>query len=53
MVWLLARTTVKPAARAALDLPPVKIAPPPRPVDAAAPKPDAPSTSIAIPSSTA
>jgi anti-sigma factor RsiW len=52
MVWLLARTTVKPAARAALDLPPVKIAPPPRPVDVA-PKPDAPSTSIAIPSSTA
>jgi len=52
MVWLLARTTVKPAARAALDLPPVKIAPAPRPADAA-PKPDAPSTSIAVPSSTA
>ena len=52
MVWLLARTTVKPAARAALDLPPAKIAPPPRPVDVA-PKPDAPSTSIAVPSSTA
>ena len=52
MVWLLARTTVKPAARAALDLPTVKIAPPPRPIDAA-PKPDAPSTSIAAPSSTA
>jgi hypothetical protein len=52
MVWLLARTTVKASARAALELPPVKIAPPPRPVDAA-PKPDAPSTSIAVPSSTA
>jgi anti-sigma factor RsiW len=52
MVWLLARTTVKPAARAALDPPPVKIAPPVRPADAA-PKPDAPSTSIAVPSSTA
>jgi anti-sigma factor RsiW len=52
MVWLLARTTVKPAARATLDPPPVKIAPPVRPADAA-PKPDAPSTSIAVPSSTA
>jgi anti-sigma factor RsiW len=52
MVWLIARTTVKPSARAALDLPSVKIAPPPRPVGAA-PKPDAPSTSIAVPSSTA
>jgi len=52
MVWLLARTTVKASARASLDLPPAKIAPAPRPVDAA-PKPDAPSTSIAVPSSTA
>jgi hypothetical protein len=52
MVWVLARTTVKASARASLDLPPAKIAPAPRPVDAA-PKPDAPSTSIAVPSSTA
>jgi anti-sigma factor RsiW len=52
MVWVLARTTVKASARASLDLPAAKIAPAPRPV-AAAPKPDAPSTSIAVPSSTA
>lgn len=52
MVWVLARTTVKASARASIDLPPAKIAPAPRPVDAA-PKPDAPSTSIAVPSSTA
>ena len=52
MVWVLARTTVKASARASLDRPPAKIAPAPRPVDAA-PKPDAPSTSIAVPSSTA
>jgi anti-sigma factor RsiW len=52
IVWVLARTTVKASARAALDLPPAKITPAPRPVDAA-PKPDAPSTSIAVPSSTA
>ena len=52
MVWVLARTTVKASARASLDPPPAKIAPAPRPVDVA-PKPDAPSTSIAVPSSTA
>jgi anti-sigma factor RsiW len=52
MVWVLARTTVKASARASLEPPPVKIAPAPRPVDAA-PKPDAPSTSVAVPSSTA
>jgi anti-sigma factor RsiW len=52
MVWLLARTTVKASARASLEPPPVKIAPPPPPVDAE-PKPDAPSTSVAVPSSTA
>ena len=52
MVWVLARTTVKASARASIDLPPAKIAPAPRPVDAA-PRPDAPSTSIAVPSSTA
>ena len=52
MVWVLARTTVKASARAAVDLPPARIAPRPRPVDAT-PKPDAPTTSIATPSSTA
>jgi anti-sigma factor RsiW len=52
MVWLLARTTVKASARAALEPPPVKSAPVPRPVDAA-PKADAPSTSIVVPSTTA
>jgi len=52
MVWVLARTTVKASARAALEPPPVKIAPVPHPVDAA-PKADAPSTSIVVPSTTA
>lgn len=53
MVWVLARTTVKASARASLEPPPVKIAPvAPHPVEAA-PKPDAPSTSVAVPSSTA
>ena len=52
IVWVLARTTVKASARASLEPPPVKIAPAPRPVDAA-PKPDAPSTSVAVPASTA
>jgi anti-sigma factor RsiW len=52
MVWVLARTTVKASARAALEPPPVKIAPVPRPADAA-PKADAPSTSIVVPSTTA
>jgi hypothetical protein len=56
MVWLLARTTVKASAQAAVVEPaPVRIAvPAPRPVDTATtPKPDSPSTSIALPSSTA
>ena len=53
MVWVLARTTVKASARASIDPPPLRLAPVPRPVDAA-PKPDAPSTSVAlVPSSTA
>jgi anti-sigma factor RsiW len=52
IVWVLARTTVKASARASLEPPPVKIAPAPRPVDAA-PKPDSPSTSVAVPASTA
>lgn len=53
MVWLLARTTVKASARASIDPPPVKIAVPPPPRVDAEPKHDAPSTSVAIPSSTA
>jgi len=52
MVWLLARTTVKGSAVAAIDPPAVRIPPAPRPVDTA-PKPDSPSTSVAVPSSTA
>jgi len=52
MVWLLARTTVKASAVAAIDPPAVRIPPAPRPVDTA-PKPDSPSTSVAVPSSTA
>jgi anti-sigma factor RsiW len=52
MVWVLARTTVKASARAALEPPPAKLAPVPHPVDAA-PKADAPSTSILVPSTTA
>jgi anti-sigma factor RsiW len=55
MVWLLARTTVKASARAALEPTHAKIAAPPQHADPAdpAPKPDAPSTSTAVPSSTA
>jgi anti-sigma factor RsiW len=56
MVWLLARTTVKASAQAAVIEPaPVRIAvPAPHPVGTATtPKPDSPSTSIAPPSSTA
>ena len=53
MVWVLARTTVKaPAQAAVVEPPPVRLAPAPRPVDAT-PKPESPSTSIAPPSSTA
>src|SRR5258705_11521849 len=52
MVWLLALTTVKASAVAAIDPPAVRIPPAPRPVDAA-PKPDSPSTPVAVPSSTA
>ncbi len=51
MVWVLARTTVKASAQAAINPPPVRLAPAPRP--ATTPKPDSPSTSIAPPSSTA
>ena len=54
MVWLLARTTVKASAVAAIDPPAVRVPPAPRPVDVdAAPKPDSHSTSVAVPSSTA
>jgi hypothetical protein len=52
MVWLLARTTVKASAEASIEPPPVRVPRVPRPVDTA-PKPDSPSTSVAIPSSTA
>jgi hypothetical protein len=52
MVWLLARTTVKASAQAAIDPAPVRLAPTPRPVGVA-PKHDSPSTSIAPVSSTA
>ncbi|HEY3092079.1 MAG TPA: zf-HC2 domain-containing protein [Vicinamibacterales bacterium] len=52
MVWVLARTTVKASAQAAIDPAPVRLAPAPRPVGTT-PKPDSPSTSIAPPSSTA
>jgi hypothetical protein len=54
MVWVLARTTVKASAQAAIMPAPVRLAPVPRPVDTdVTPKPDSPSTSIALPSSTA
>jgi len=54
MVWVLARTTVKASAQAAIMPAPVRLAPAPHPVDTdAPPKPDSPSTSIALPSSTA
>jgi anti-sigma factor RsiW len=55
MVWVLARTTVKASAQAAIvERAPVRLAPAPRPADVdATPKPDSPSTSIAPPSSTA
>ena len=56
MVWVLARTTVKASAQkqAAVMPAPARLAPTPRPVDTdPAPKPDSPSTSIALPSSTA
>lgn len=53
MVWVLARTTVKaPAQAAVIEPPPARLAPAPAPVDAA-PKRESPSTSIALPSSTA
>ena len=54
MVWVLARTTVKASAsvQAAIEPPPVRLAPAPRPAGTA-PKPESPSTSIAVPSSTA
>lgn len=55
MVWVLARTTVKASAQAAVVEPaPVRLAPAPRPADVDPPaKSDSPSTSIALPSSTA
>ena len=56
MVWVMARTTVKAPAQAAVIEPaPVRIAvPAPHPVETGAtPKPDSPSTSIAPPSATA
>lgn len=54
MVWVLARTTVKASAQVAVMPARVRLAPAPRPVDTdVTPKPDSPSTSIALPSSTA
>jgi len=52
MVWVLARTTVKASAQASITPPPARAPVAPRPVDEA-PKPDSPSTSVAVPSSTA
>ena len=52
VVWVLARTTVKASAQAAIDPAPVRLAPAPRPAGTT-PKPNSPSTSIAPPSSTA
>jgi hypothetical protein len=56
MVWVLARTTVKASAQAQASIaaPPARLAPAPRPVETGAtPKPESPSTSVAVPSSTA
>jgi len=53
MVWVLARTTVKASAALVAEPPPVRSAvPAPRPVSVT-PKPESPSTSVALPSSTA
>jgi anti-sigma factor RsiW len=54
MVWVLARTTVKASAQASIEPAPARLPPARRPVEAdPAPKPDAPSTSVAPASSTA
>ena len=53
MVWVLARTTVKASAALVAEPAPVRSAvPAPRPVSVT-PKPESPSTSVALPSSTA